>query len=452
MKKNPIHDVYMVNDINSFLEFGEVIAQINQYAKKGYVFQPYYYVTNYAKVFSFRDGVWYQRTDIEDDAGYRKIKLQTVDGQSVEIMLHRLVMATFFPFADMYDYDVDHLTDNRGDDELTHLQWLRHDDNVQASYDRGNAECLGDDKIIEIHRRIKEAFPKNIDNELAKEYEVAPVTITYIRLGKESYADNLERLGLTPILYKKAGLTNEEIIAIFDAINKAFPKNIDKELAEKYGVSKTAIVNLRTGNNNMDKLVALGLKPVKYPRATNNDDIYNIIRMANEGLNDREISELINKNIGTVTAVRTGSGYYGSILNELGLEPVRKRTSASATDEVICRIMDKVIENYPNNIDIMLATELDLAPKTIANIRSGNTIYKDKLGKLGYEPVTYTNNAEVTDDMIQQVFRMVNEGYSDQKIANRLNIAYLTVRNIRVGSGSYVNRLNKLGIEPVLRR
>lgn len=452
-KKNPLIPFYSKNNISDFLEVGEVIIPINPYAKEGYIFQPYYYVTNFAKIFSFLYGQWYQRSDFENENGYRKIKLQTIDGKSVEIMVHRLVLASFFPFDGMYDYDVDHKDSVRSNDCLYNLQWLSHKENVQESYNRGMAESLGDDKIIEIYNKITAAFPNNIDNDLGKEYNVSPNTIRSIRLGVAPYKATLDRHGLKPIVYKRYKTSDEEIIEMFKLFSEAYPKNIDNEMAEKYNISVNAIINIRTGSGKyLERLNKLGLKPITYPRANNKEDIIKIMTMANSGVSDAEIARVLNKNRDTIINIRTGSGYYGSILEELGFKPILKRAASIITNDVINTIMTRAEEVYPNNIDDQLSRELHIPVPTIIAVRSGSHMYGDKLRDLGFEPIIYKSTVEITDDMIRQIFKMIHEGYSDRKIAAKLNISYLTVRNIRVGNGSYGNKLASLNIQPVFYR
>lgn len=281
-KINPIIDIN-----NIFLQNGEYIIPVNQFAQMNYIYKPYYYVSNMGRIFSEHRNILNEMSQHPNKKGYLHVVLRTVDNSYANVLSHVLIKKSFHPKIPKnpiypidkngeIDYEaykrnkieIDHKDgyhDIPYDNRIDNLRYVTHSINLIDAYANGQEEkILSDDDIKEIFRKIKSSYPRKIDKELAEEYHVTPLTIRSIRLGADYYADKIRSLNEQPIIYQKYKLSTEEIISIMDEIYKAYPKNIDEELAKKYGVTHHAIRRLRLGGSG--DIVALGFKPVRYER------------------------------------------------------------------------------------------------------------------------------------------------------------------------------------------
>jgi hypothetical protein len=227
--------------------------------------------------------------------GYLHVVLRTVDNSYANVLSHVLIKKSFYPKIPKnpiypidkngeIDYEaykrnkieIDHKDgyhDIPYDNRIDNLRYVTHSINLIDAYANGQEEkILSDDDIKEIFRKIKASYPRKIDKELAEEYHVTPLTIRSIRLGADYYEEKLHMLHEKPVIYKKCKITPEEALEIMAEISRCYPVNVDERLADTYGISVSAIINLRTGTSGM--LYKLGLSEVYYPHNMQREEYY----------------------------------------------------------------------------------------------------------------------------------------------------------------------------------
>ena len=71
-----------------------------------------------------------------DRCGYREVLLSE-NGTTKNHLVHRLILATFRPIANMEDYDVNHKNGDKLDNRLENLEWCTRSENISHSYRNG---------------------------------------------------------------------------------------------------------------------------------------------------------------------------------------------------------------------------------------------------------------------------------------------------------------------------
>lgn len=353
-----------------------------------------------------------------------------------------------------YTHEVDHLSGDKTDNTIENIELVDHNTNVQRAYDNGQKKSITDSDIIYIMKKCKEAYPNVIDTELAKEFGVAPNTIKYIRIGNGKYKYKLTRLGLEPIKKKDFSITDDQIVYIMKEADSAFPRNIDEKLAKDLNISASAVIDIRTGCGKYeDRLKKLGFLPIKYPKGLSNWHIYKVFELVNAGKSDDEISKELGISNITVMMIRNGNGIYKDKLIDLNITAQNKHINKLSLEK-IQYIMEKSKEVYPNKIDKELANELGVSEFTVMHVRSGLYEYGKIIRSLGYMPILYSAKTtnKITDNIIKEIIEMAKNGYSDEEIAKKVDRSPTTVRNIRTGNVNYINRIKTLNLEPVIKR
>lgn len=451
-KKNPIKE--MRNKLEDILLPGEVIYPIDQSTQIGHELQSYYWVTNMSRLISSYGNIWRVVKTFENQGGYQHAVLRTTDGNYANVLAHRMLAAAITDDMEYFHtHEVDHLSGDKDNNSAENIELVDHDVNVQRAYDNGLKKSITDADIIYIMKRCREVYPTIIDAELAEEFGVKPVTIKYIRLGRDKYKYRLQRLGLEPIKKKEFSISDDQISYIMKEVDKVFPKNIDGDLAKTLNISIHTVIDIRTGCGNYgDRLKKLGFSPIKYPKGLSDWHIHKVFELVNAGKSDDEIAKELGIAKITVTMIRNGNGIYRDRLIELNIQ-AQNRHSGKIPLDTIRYIMERSKEAYPNKIDKELAEELKVSEFTIMHIRSGLYEYGDIIRGLGYTPILYSAKTtnKITDDIIKEVIRMAKMGYSDEEIAKKVDRSPVTVRNIRTGNVNYIDRIKALKLEPVVK-
>lgn len=94
---------------------------------KGY--EGMYQVSNKGRIKSFRIDKTGKLMSIRLVKGYPKVTFK-VNGIPKDYYVHRLEMETFNPIENMENLDVNHIDENKENNDLSNLEWLTHKENV----------------------------------------------------------------------------------------------------------------------------------------------------------------------------------------------------------------------------------------------------------------------------------------------------------------------------------
>lgn len=120
-----------------------------------------------------------------DRCGYREVILSYYPSHQKRALVHRLVLSTFNPIANMNSYDVNHKNGDKLDNRLENLEWCTRSENIKHSYRNGlqskvtnrhgTFRVLNDedfDTIRDLHHR---GYP---DWEIAKEIKCSRTLVS----------------------------------------------------------------------------------------------------------------------------------------------------------------------------------------------------------------------------------------------------------------------------------
>ena len=270
--------------------------------------------------------------------------------------------------------------------------------------------------------------------------------------GKEksnNSTDNLEWVdGLRNIQHAVAtglmhGLTDSQFK---EAMEKSKNGATDKEISAEYGITEEGFANMRTGRNGYDKrLERLKLDPVYKKKDITDDMLIIIMEMAKNKIPDSIIGEAVNLSPSEISKIRSGRKEFGARLENLGYDPEKYFSTLSDDD------MYKLFELAKNGkSDTEIAEILNISVSSVENIRIGNGIYKEKLKRLGIDPIRQHNRLSMSD--IKRAMEMLYAGSTDEEVAKIFNISAGGVKQMRTGQHGYAKKLKSLGINPLNRR
>src|SRR5699024_5648926 len=84
-----------------------------------------------------------RKPHVNKTRGYEQVILNN-DNEVTTKRVHRLVLETFKPHANMNDLDVNHIDGDKLNNHLTNLEWLTRHDNVLHAYDTGLITNIGE--------------------------------------------------------------------------------------------------------------------------------------------------------------------------------------------------------------------------------------------------------------------------------------------------------------------
>ena len=114
--------------------------------------------------------------------GYLVIGLSGYDHKRKTLRVHRLVALTF---KNNYDHkqEVNHKNSIKADNRETNLEWIEHSENSKHIYVSGSYKRkLSPDNVREIKKMINDGC---VQKEIARKFNVSPVTISEIKTNKK---------------------------------------------------------------------------------------------------------------------------------------------------------------------------------------------------------------------------------------------------------------------------
>lgn len=182
---------------------------------------------------------YYQYRIIDDNNKYRNQ------------MLHRLIMIVFKPVDGYENLTVDHIDCNKHNNSLDNLEWVTSKENTHRAIKNGlysnERKAVSDETVIKIRQEYIPG-PKGNYKQLMQKYNINKSMFYYI--VKDQYRTDLPLTkDLNPYFKEKdsrcsgecngrAILTKEDVLFIRSEEGQKYSS---KELAQKYGVSFSAI-------------------------------------------------------------------------------------------------------------------------------------------------------------------------------------------------------------------
>lgn len=127
----------------------------------------------------------------KDKNGYAKVQMISTDGKRHRYSVHRLVLENFMPIENMENLQVNHIDDNKWNNNLANLEWVTASENSKHAYSIGlknqtgehnNASKLTEENVKEIIEML--LSKKYTQAEIGKKFNVKADTIGAIKQKK----------------------------------------------------------------------------------------------------------------------------------------------------------------------------------------------------------------------------------------------------------------------------
>lgn len=163
---------------------GEIFVPVTDYAVSD--IYNCYKVSNYGRVFNC-----ITRTFINNYiayGNYLSVSLATINGYK-SVLLHRLMMLSFYPIDDPDLYQVNHKDGNKMHNELYNLEWVTRSENIIHAYNTGlhhrgedNASTtISNETAIAICEKLQEGIYTN--EQIANMYNTTECVVSDIKQG-----------------------------------------------------------------------------------------------------------------------------------------------------------------------------------------------------------------------------------------------------------------------------
>lgn len=129
-----------------------------------------------------------------DRCGYHEVILSYYPNIQKQMLVHRLVLSTFNPIANMDLYEVNHKNGNKLDNRLENLEWCTRSENVKHAYENGlerkrcgeehHAHKLTESNVLYIRKVYIKRDPLYGATALAKRFNVDRTTVNDVIKGK----------------------------------------------------------------------------------------------------------------------------------------------------------------------------------------------------------------------------------------------------------------------------
>lgn len=206
-------------------------------------------------------------TEYDDKNGYKKVVLMTEDrpkGKGHRFSVHRLIMTTFEPVANMNELTVDHIDGDVTNNQLSNLRWAAMKENLENPNTKPNRRCYDQDgthntssvftmeKLTNLIKDVNSGLFKK--KQILEKYDICDETLRKI-LAHISYKKETENIIIKPKFIDdmtrdtkgekngRAKLNEErvkEIIKLLLTKKYNYP-----QLAKKFNVSVSTISNIK---------------------------------------------------------------------------------------------------------------------------------------------------------------------------------------------------------------
>ena len=265
---------------------------------------------------------------------------------------------------------------------------------------------LTDEQVYEICKLMEEGV-SNI--EIAKRYSIRRSTVSNIRRSR-SHTHITKNYNLEKLI-----LTDEQVYEICKLLEDGL-SNI--EIAKRYNIHRTTVSNIRrsrshthiTKNYNLEKLILT------------DEQVYEICKLLEDGVSNKEISKRYNINQSTVSHIRCSKSYKHISENF----NIKSNDSNDPTDIEVVHKICKLLEDGYRNVDISI--ECDVEQMVVCSIRNGLS-HRD-ISK-NYKIQRKFRKRKLGDEVIHEICRLLEEGYKYKDINRLTNVAISTIALIK---------------------
>lgn len=122
----------------------------------------------------------------ENKKGYMKVHLY-INGKDKGFFVHRLVLMTFNPIANMENLQVNHIDGNKKNNNVKNLEWCTNAENQRHAFQYGlisragtkNSQAkLNEEEVVKIADMIMDGVTHK---EIAKHFNISSITVSAIR-------------------------------------------------------------------------------------------------------------------------------------------------------------------------------------------------------------------------------------------------------------------------------
>ena len=268
---------------------------------------------------------------------------------------------------------------------------------------------LTEDQVHEICKLMEDGLG---NTEIAKKYDISHSGVSKIRCGIShehiSKLYNFERL-----VDKK--LTEEQVHEICKLMEEGV-SNI--EIAKKYDIGPRTVSAIRCSrlhthiskNYNLEKLILT------------DEQVHDICKLMEDGVSNKEISKRYNINHSTVSQIHCGKSYKHISENY----NIKSNDSNDPTDIEVVHKICKLLEDGYRNVDISI--ECDVEQMVVCSIRNGLS-HRD-ISK-NYKIQRKFRKRKLGDEVIHEICRLLEEGYSYKDINRLTNVSHSTITLIK---------------------
>ena len=265
---------------------------------------------------------------------------------------------------------------------------------------------LSDEVVHEICRMIEEGV---CNKEISKKYNVSEPTISDIRCYKTH--THITRL------YKMGNLRNNLTVEEVHDICKMMEDGYDNaEICKKYNLSSSGVSCIRHGRRHKN---IVSMYNIKHKGIKERDIIHNICEKIEQGLSNKEISEMYGLHDSTISHIRCGVSYR-QISKHYN---IRSRYLSDNEVHDVCKMLEYKIPMSE------ISRVLNIDESIISRINAG-TCYKKISSMYNLEKNELKNT---NDEIVHKICNLLEEGYKNIDIAIDCGVPENVVSHIRNG-------------------
>lgn len=212
--------------------------------------KPYYWVSSLGRVYSTKSNK-FLKTFQDKKSEYISVGLRTEYG-SVRVLLHRLVMMTFYPIQGMEKYEVNHMYTGDKDINTTYnLEWCTRPYNIAHAWENGlyhvgedhhNAKLTNDEVHVICQGLVQNLPYEVIANNIGRVLDpVLSSTISDIKAGRR-WA-HISSLYTFPTGVSYQLLTDNQVHEVCKLLEQNLKMN-QIEILERVGVNTSSLDNV----------------------------------------------------------------------------------------------------------------------------------------------------------------------------------------------------------------